>query len=131
MDANTNNFDMGNNAMRLTFYQPLISWMGVQGEVMSRMADMADMWGRSRRQDAEATQDAVRRMSESRDANQISAIFSDWMRGAMERASNDLSQYATHAQGIMSAGMAGAQQMQQQGSAAANNATSKMAKAAE
>jgi hypothetical protein len=131
MDANTSMPEMGNNMMWLTVSQPLINMMGVQGEMLSRMADMAETWGRNRRQDAEATQDAVRRMSESRDANQISAIFTDWMRGTMERASNDLTQYANHAQGMMSAGMAGAKQMQQEGTAAAKEATSKMAKAAE
>jgi hypothetical protein len=105
--------------------------MGVQGEVLSRMADMAESWGRNRRKDAETAQDAVRRMSDSRDANQISSIFGDWMRGAMDRASDDVQQYANHAQGIMSAGMAGARQMQEQGLAAGKQATDKMAKAAE
>jgi hypothetical protein len=117
--------------MWLGVSQPLISLMGVQGEVFARMADMAEMWGRNRRQDAEAAQDAVRRMSDTRDISEITSIYNDWMRGVLDRASRDISQYAGHAQGIMSAGITGARRMQQEGVAAGQEATQRVAKAAE
>ncbi len=131
MTPNTNQSDMVNDFLRLTVSQPVMGMISMQGEIMGRLGQMAETWGQNRRQDAEAARDAVRRLSDSRNAEDVSAIYSDWMRGAMERVSNDLSCMATHSQGILQAGLGSAYQMQQSGAAAVDKAGNQMARAAE
>lgn len=93
--------DMANNVMWMTASQPLMNWMSVQGEISSRLGEMAATWGQDRLRDAEAAQSAVRRMSGTRDVNEIAAIYGEWLHGTMERAARDLSQYASRTQELM------------------------------
>lgn len=104
--------EMNDTFMRFGVSNPLIHWMNVQREVYSRMGEMAQSWGQHRMEDAEATRDAVSRLTDSPDANQVAAIYGNLMQGAMERAAHDMSDMVTHSQAIWMAGMSGARDIQ-------------------
>lgn len=123
--------DMTSSFMWLTASQPMMRWMTIQGEISSRLGEIAATWGQNRLDDAEAAQNAVRRMSGTRDVNEITAICSDWLRGTMERAAREVSQFTSQTQGIVTAGLSGAHHMPQHETATGKDAPQRAAKAAE
>ncbi|NBC33724.1 MAG: hypothetical protein GVY13_13705 [Alphaproteobacteria bacterium] len=131
MTANLNLPEMSDQFLRLAVSQPLTHWLAVQGEVYARMGEMAESWGRNRVEDATAAENAVRRLADGPDRNQVAAIYSDLLQGAMHRAANDVSQLALHGQAILAAGLSGARQVTAVTADAGREATVPVAKAAQ
>jgi len=111
--------EMNDTFMRFGVSNPLIQWMNVQGEIYSRIGELAESWGKHRMEDAAATRDAVSRLSDSPDANEVASIYGNLMQGAMERAAHDMSEMVTHSQAIWMASMSGARQMRDEALAGA------------
>jgi hypothetical protein len=107
-----------NDIIRTAGTQPMMIWLGVQGEMLSRLGEMAEMWGQHRREDGEATRDALNRMSNAGDPSEAASIYADWLRTMVQRLSNDYAQWAGQSQALFSTGMSGLQRMQEQGVAA-------------
>jgi|GEM_PF-2502017 len=107
-----------NDIIRTAGTQPMMIWLGVQGEMLSRLGEMAEMWGKHRREDGEATRDALNRMSNAGDASEAASIYADWLKNMAQRLSNDYAQWAGQSQALFSTGLSGMQRMQEQGIAA-------------
>lgn len=107
-----------NDMARMLGTQPMMIWLGMQGEMMSRLGEMAEMWGQHRREDGEATRDALTRMSNADNPAEAMSIYSDWLKTMIQRLSNDYAQWAGQTQALVGTGLAGMQHIQQQGVAA-------------
>ncbi len=107
-----------NDMLRMAGTQPMMIWLGMQGEMMSRLGEMAEMWGQHRREDGEATRDALTRMSNADNPAEAMSIYSDWLKTMIQRLSNDYTQWAGQTQALVGSGLAGMQRLQKQGVAA-------------
>jgi hypothetical protein len=108
--------------LRSAMAQPVVAMLNAQAGMLAALNDAAANWVTRRREEAEAARDTVEKLAGCRDANEFMSLYGEWMRGTMQRLSDDLGMLGEQAQALYAGSVANTRQVEEAGERAAEQA---------